>query len=80
MRRTTHTLPPGFKFPERTQDKYWSAVEQCDGSGRISVPLYKKVRGQDAWIKRTPTEIDVALSSKTLRHGRAGKSALEFHQ
>jgi len=58
----THAAPPGFKFPERTKDRVWSEVKRCDDSSRLSVPIYRKVRGQDVWIKRTDAEIKAALS------------------
>jgi hypothetical protein len=59
------SLAPGFSFPERTEDEHWSTIKIWDGSGRISVPLYRKVRGQDVWIKRTKDELDVALLKAT---------------
>ncbi len=57
-----HAAPRGFKFPERTKDRVWSEVKRCDDSGRLSVLIYRKVRGQDVWIKRTDAEIEAALS------------------
>jgi hypothetical protein len=62
LNRLTHALPPGFRFPERTTEKSWSEIKRGDGSGRIAVPLYRKIRGQDVWIKRTEAELDAALS------------------
>jgi hypothetical protein len=62
LNRLTHALPPGFSLPERTTEKSCCGIKRGDGSGRISVPLYRKIRGQDVWIKRTEAELDAALS------------------
>jgi hypothetical protein len=71
MRRNIHPLPLAFVFPERTGDRRWSTVERCDDSGRISVPLYRKIRGQGVWIKRSETEIEIALSKAASTKQRA---------
>jgi hypothetical protein len=64
-RRLTHALPAGFTFPEHTEEEHWTTVKRCDESGRISVPMYRKIRGKDVWVKRTEAEIDAALSKAT---------------
>ena len=71
LNRLTHALPPGFSFPERTTEKSWSEIKRGDGSGRIWVPLYRKIRGQDVWIKRTEAELDAALSKAANTKQRA---------
>lgn len=43
----THAAPAGFVLPECTKDKHWSMADGCDDAGRISIPMYRKTRGQD---------------------------------
>ena len=68
MKRVIHDLPAGFSLPERIED---DAPNLRIEEGRISVSLYKKVRGQNVRLLRTDAEIDAAKSEKTARRQRA---------
>ena len=60
-----------FELPERTADKSWSEIKATDDCCRLSVPLYRKMRGQDVWVKRTGAEIKAALAKAAATKQRA---------
>jgi hypothetical protein len=58
MRRVTNKL----NLPERIEAEKTTFEIAPTYAWEISVPWYRKVRGQDVWIERTEAEIDAYIS------------------